>query len=250
MYLPVGNYDMKCIKAGLGLGLSLALGQAAWAQTANSVQDESQLPLLASKSLCVVDEDCLFENWYVQASLGYASGASSEQNIYNEAQNIGFKVYDIDVDDSRSAFKLGVGTSLSEKFSLEFGYTDLGEVSTAFTTTTTEPEKFLDLARAIHPDSVEGFTASLNYQFWRHQDWFVNARAGLYVWESEYDSREVFSDTPLPALDGEDGIDLYIGLGANYRLSKRFQVNVEWERYYLESDDVDLITLGVSYHFH
>jgi opacity protein-like surface antigen len=243
---------MMCIKAGAGLGMALVLGQTAWAQSVSSVQDNqaSEIPQLASKSLCVVDEDCLFENWYVQASLGYASGASSEQKVYNEAQKIGFEVYDIDVDDSRNAFKLGVGTSLSEHVSLEFGYTDLGEVSTAFTTTTTEPENFLDLARAIHPESVEGFTASINYQFWRHEDWFINLRGGLYMWESEYNSREVFSDTQLPSLDGDDGADLYAGVGAHYPLSKRFQINVEWERYFIESDDVDLLTVGVSYHFH
>lgn len=240
---------MKYITTGLGIALSLVYGQAAWGQASNTGKSGSLVPKLASKSLCVVDDDCLFEHWYVQANLGYASGASSEGYVYSEAQKIGFDVYDIDVDDSRSAFKIGLGTSLSENLSVEFGYTDLGEVSTAFTTTTTEPEKFLDLARAIHPSSVEGFTASLNYQLWRHEDWFVNASAGLYLWESDFDSREVFSNTQLDSLDGEDGTDFYLGLGANYRLSQRFQVNLEWERYFLDSEDVDLLTLGVSYHF-
>jgi hypothetical protein len=124
----------------------------------------------------------------------------------------------------------------------------LGEVSAAFSTSTATPEVFFDITRSIYPLSVKGFTLSGVYQFWQHEEWYLHARLGLFTWNGDYDSLDVFDQR---ALDGSsiNGTDIYFGIGANYQLNEDIQVTLEWERYKIKNENSDLLIVGVSYHF-
>ncbi|MBT0585632.1 outer membrane beta-barrel protein [Alteromonas oceanisediminis] len=237
------------------LALSAGLLGAAFALPAHAQQSESGYGL-AGKTACVAAQQtrsdssaCFFEHWYVVLSVGYVTGGLSEGDIAQGAQDLGFNVFDIDVDDGRVGGKFAVGTALSENWMVEVGYTDLGEVSAAFSAETNNPDGFFDLTSALHPTSAQGFTASVLYQFLRQEDWYLHARAGAYFWNGDFDSLDVFADTSVNNFSDDSGTDLYVGLGANIVLDDDIQLVLEWERFMFENDDVDLFSFGVSYQF-
>ena len=235
----------------------LALTAASTANAQNEAADE--WPVLASKTHCyseddavrlsVSHDDCVLEQFYVSAHIGQASGDFDASNVSDAAAQLGYDVFDIVVDDIRTAWKIGVGTNLSENSFIELGYVDLGEVSAAFSTTTNVPEQFFDETTSIHPTSVDGFTVSGLYQFWRHEDWFLHARIGAYIWKGDYDSFSVFDNEELDNASDLAGIDIFYGVGGNWRLHSDVVLHVEWEQYHIDGETTELISAGLSYLF-
>lgn len=222
---------------------------------------EEHASQLASKTKCELlaeeyrkteqdhEQDCLFEQWYLTASIGYASGDFSAADVTQSANAVGFDVFDIDIDDSRTAGKVAIGVSLTERISMELGWVDLGEVRAAFSTNTDDPDSFFALTNSIHPTSTEGMALSGVYQFLRHEQWYLQVRLGLYFWEGDFDSLDVFGARPVPNNSDREGTDLYFGAGANYQIDDSLQLLIEWEKYRLDIDDTDLLSIGVTYHF-
>ncbi|HAO16511.1 MAG TPA: porin family protein [Alteromonas macleodii] len=229
----------------------------AMAQQSNKERDAS--PFLASKTQCLSEEDasklskeyekCTAKQFFVSASWGSASGDFKERDVQQEAAELGFDVFDIDIDDTRSAWKAVVGTNITENSFIQVGYTDLGDVSAAFSTTTNEPSRFFSETSRIRPTSVDGYTLSVAYQFLRHEDWFLHAHVGLYFWQGNYDSLDVFEDTALLQDVDDEGTDLFYGIGANWRIHHDWVATVEYERYDIEDNSTDLISIGVNYLF-
>jgi hypothetical protein len=212
---------------------------------------------LAGKTRCLSEEDavkqslesesCTAKHFFIGASLGIAFGDFDKQAIQQEAEALGFEIFDLVIDDRRSAWKVAVGMNLTENSFIQAGYTNLGEVSAAFSTTTNEPVRFFEEASQIRPTSVDGYTLSTSYQFWRHESWYLHAHIGLLFWNGDYDSLDVFENEVLVQDLDDDGTDIFYGVGANWRVSKGWTISTELERYHIEGSQVDMITLGVMY---
>ena len=245
----------------LGIVSAVAMGAIfsfpAMAQQANDEQDV--FPFLASKTHCLSEEDalkfsqedekCTAKQFFISGGWGSASGDFKESDVQREAAELGFEVFDIDIDDTRSAWKAVLGTNITENSFIQVGYTDLGDVSAAFSTTTNEPSRFFSQTSRIRPTSVEGYTLSAAYQFLRHEDWFLHAHLGLYFWQGDYDSLDVFEDEALLQDLDDEGMDLFYGIGANWRVNNDWVATIEYERYDLEDNTTDLVSIGVSYLF-
>ncbi|QGX63322.1 porin family protein [Alteromonas mediterranea] len=247
---------LKLKVIGLGM-LSTVFSSALMAQESSDERD--LFPLLASKTQCLSDDDaarlmverekCTANQFFIGASWGSASGDFKESDVQQEAADLGFNVFDIDIDDTRSAWKAVVGTNISENTFIQLGYTDLGDVSAAFSTTTNEPSRFFGETSRIRPTSVDGYTLSVAYQFLRHENWYLHAHLGLYFWQGDYDSLDVFEDETLLQDLNDEGTDLYYGVGANWRISGEWTASIEYERYDIDNNPTDLISLGVNYLF-
>ena len=215
-------------------------------------------PVLAGKTQCLSKDDamrlsqehekCVAKHFFVSASWGTASGDFKESDVQQEAANLGFDVFDINIDDTRGAWKAVIGTNLTENSFIQAGYTDLGDVSAAFSTTTNEPARFFSDTSEIRPTSVDGFTLSVAYQFLRKEDWFLHAHIGLFFWQGDYNSLDVFENEVLPKV-ADDGTDLFYGVGANYRVQNNWAVTIEYERYDIDDNPTDLLSLGINYLF-
>ncbi|MFC4701139.1 outer membrane beta-barrel protein [Glaciecola siphonariae] len=206
---------------------------------------------LTNKSRCaerIKNDDCAFKFFYISGSVGTAIGGS-DLDVQGAANELGFDVFDIDEDDSRLAFKASIGASLTTKLALELGYTRLADAEVAFSTVTNDPARFFDVARAVRPGAVDGFSLALVYSFYTAEDYFVYGRAGVFQWEGEYDSFNVTANQSLPSLPATDGTDLLLGLGVTYKFADRTEANLEWERYSYGDFDDNLIWLGLTYHF-
>ncbi|MBF7073394.1 porin family protein [Glaciecola sp. MH2013] len=205
-----------------------------------------------NKSRCLESKrkgDCAFEYFYFTMSAGLNTGSKSAINVEQAARDIGFEAFDIEQDDSGTPFKLAIGASITDELSLELGYTKLNEADLAFSTTTNDPERFFDVARQVRPNKVKGWTLAAVYSFYTSESWYAYARLGGYNWEGDYRSFDVFGDRELEAEDSSDGVDIFYGIGASYKFSQRFELNLEYERYNVEDNKDYILWLGLSYHF-
>ena len=227
---------------------------------AQQTNDEKGVsPFLASKTQCLSEDDasrfsqkyekCTAKQFFLSGSWGSASGRFKESDVQQEAQELGFDVFDIDIDDTRSAWKAVLGTNITENSFIQVGYTNLGDVSAAFSTTTNVPSRFFSETSRIRPTSVDGYTLSAAYQFLRHEDWFLHAHVGLYFWEGDYDSLDVFEDEALLQNADDEGTDFFYGIGGNWRIHHDWVATVEYERYDLEDNTTDLFSIGLRYLF-
>ncbi len=70
----------------------------------------------------------------------------------------------------------------------------------------------------------------------------VFARAGAYIWESDFDGSGA-------KVDIADGTDAYLALGTAYSVTDNIAVDFQVSRYNLDDTDVDTYTLGLTYKF-
>jgi hypothetical protein len=204
------------------------------------------------KSRCLdtkLNGDCAFEYFYFTMSLGMNTGSKSPISVEQAARNLGFEAFDIEQGESGTPFKLAIGASLTDKWSLELGYTKLNEADLAFSTLTGDPDRFFDVARQVRPNKVKGWTFAALYSFYASESWYAYGKLGFYNHESEYASFDVFGDRQLESLPSKDGADLFFGLGASYKFADQFEANIEYERYKVEDNEDYILWLGLTYHF-
>lgn len=235
---------MSSISLSLVLFLSLSTH-------ANS--QESHKPKTAEEAghfnRCLFERDCFTEQWYVAGNIGQAYGDVAQQDIVSDAASLGFEVFDVSVDDTRFAYKLYVGTQLNRYWSIEAGYTDLGEVNTAFSTLTTQPDVFFQQTNTLHPHSADGLTLSAKLRVFSGDNWDAGAKLGLFFWDGEYTSFDVFGNTPVNNFSDDSGTDLTFGVGASWFATEHLDVIVDYDYYKFGEEDTSTLTLGAKYFF-
>ena len=198
---------------------------------------------------CISQQACQFEQWFVNASFGSAQGDITQQDVIDDAAALGFNVFDVEIDDTRSAYKIGAGLHLMEHWELEGGYLDLGDVSAAFSTTTTEPDDFFGQTNTIHPLSADGLYVSAKYKIIDNIDWQLSLKAGVFFWSGDYDSLNVFDNVAVTNLSDDNGSDLFLGVGAAYGLTKQLNLIADIERYKIGDEHTLLWSAGLRYYF-
>lgn len=148
--------------------------------------------------------------WYFGASMGQAEFGDCPAASSCDPRDPAYKVY--------------AGYRFNRHIALEAGYTDLGK-STVVTSGAIAEEK---------PRGAAGhFVAA-----WPLAERFsILGRVGL-----------IYGDTKVTgggAIRNDKGTRLAWGAGAHYDISRQFAVRVEWERFRLETLEVDAITAGV-----
>ena len=71
----------------------------------------------------------------------------------------------------------------------------------------------------------------------------------MFFWQGDYNSLDVFENEVLPKVADDDGTDLFYGVGANYRVQNNWAVTIEYERYDIDDNPTDLLSLGINYLF-
>ena len=116
---------------------------------------------------------------------------------------------------------------------MEGAYVDLGEVTASAPGVGATVE-------------VDGFSlvGTASYPF--AEQFGVFAKAGAFFWDGEASATGGgFS----AAASDDDDVDVTYGVGAVYNFSEQVGFRVEWERYDIDGDDVDLISAGVAVSF-
>lgn len=193
-----------------------------------------------------------------------AASSVSAQGVYlfADAGRSDFDVGSADgfsIDDTDTFYGVGLGYSFNEYFALEAGYADLGEtsVSTRSPISTNLYGSDITLDGKMSVDA-NGFFYGIRGDLPLSESFGLFARLGVFHWQSDLDMSGTIS------IDGEsvsgnasekldDGSDPYVGLGADYGITKNLSVNAQWNRYMLdvadEDLDIDTLSLGIAYHF-
>lgn len=78
-------------------------------------------------------------------------------------------------------------------------------------------------------------------------------KLGLSFWQVDADETCTVSAGRQVCVDDgtfDDGVDAVFGVGVQYQFGNRWSGRVEWERYTdVGEDDLDLLSIGVLYHF-
>lgn len=124
------------------------------------------------------------------------------------------------IDDSSNAWTLGVGWRFTRHFSVEAGYSDLGDYASS--------APAVGGPMNLRITSLElGMAAKLPFG---DSKFHGQARAGVHRWENKFNNFEASAK--------ETGADPYYGLGLGYDFNEYFSVSINYERYALDNDAV------------
>jgi tetratricopeptide (TPR) repeat protein len=146
--------------------------------------------------------------------------------------------------------KVVIGHQFEGPFAIELGYTNMGEIKSDITAfAPVSASLAADLAR-VHPVLGDGFTLALRTNVWGGGPFTVTARAGAWAWDADKDLKIYTppAGVQISKIDAE-GFDLFYGVGLILGDWRGFNLVVEYERYFLESDAVDSFTLGATHSF-
>jgi hypothetical protein len=192
--------------------------------------------------------------WRLGVTLGNANGETGAGDLTTQLIERGLDARASSEDDTRFAWQLRLGYLLTPDWGLEVGYVDLGDVETTFTGSALDIDTFLSASSDVHPNTANGFLFSgvYRYPLGRIPQLTAEARAGAFIWSSEYD----LNGTTRSLKVDENGSDLSFGLGLSWGLDQLellppgMATHLEWQRFDLDDEWIDLFSLGLSYRFH
>ncbi len=132
-------------------------------------------------------------------------------------------------DDKDTGYKVFGGYKFNPNFFLEGGYVDFGELKATApggSASATADALFFSAAGAIPLGDRASFYG----------------KVGLFFWDG------TISATGSPDFS-DDGNDILFGIGGSFDLTSQFGLRAEWERYDLDGDDVDMLSVGVQFMF-
>ncbi len=152
-------------------------------------------------------------------------------------------------DDEDSGYGISGGYHLTENFSIEAGYKNLGEVSenlTLGTGTCSSLIGTITVTAASEAKAVwesDGWTLGGAYSFPVNDSFTIGATAGAYFWDVELDVSAsagagslVSGGTTFTWSGGsgattlkEDGTDIYYGINANYDISDNMSAGIGYQ---------------------
>ena len=189
--------------------------------------------------------------WSVGAGYGWADGDTGTGDINSDLLSSGLTAQASSSDDTRNAWQLFVGYDITTRWGVEAAYVDLGDIETRFSGTTTDINAFLTSSRDIHPNTAQGWQLS---GIFRHELGYLPqfrgvARFGAFAWNSDYTIQGAGVSRDVT----DNGLDLTLGLGLELGLDHfswsrpGFATHLRWDRYTVDAEPIDTLSLGLSY---
>lgn len=191
--------------------------------------------------------------WSVGAGYGWASGDTGTGDINSDLRAGGLDAQASSSDDTRGMWQAFMGYDFTPRWGVEAAYVDLGDVETTFSGTAVDIDTFLAASSDIHPNTAQGWQVSgvFRYELGLLPQFRGVARLGAFAWESDYELKGNGSSRDVD----EDGIDLTLGLGLELGLDRiswmpsGFVTHLKWDRYNVDNEAIDALSVGLSYRF-
>jgi OmpA-OmpF porin, OOP family len=126
------------------------------------------------------------------------------------------------VDDSDTGFKIFGGFQFTKHWGAEAGYIDFGKAT----------------ASGLGDVGVTAFTFAGTGTLPLGENFALLGKVGLGMWDSSGS-----------ASSGDNGTDVYFGVGARYSFNKNLSLVVDYDRIDAEDDSVNMFSVGVRYKF-
>jgi hypothetical protein len=181
--------------------------------------------------------------WYVGADFATARSDLSEGDVNAQLADLGYDVI-ARVDDSRTAWSIYGGYNWSKYFAVQAGYTDLGDVNSRFSGNAADIAAFMRDANVLQPQSAEGLDLMLVGRYPLFERLAISAQLGGFYWDAENELRDT---SGARVIRKDDGFDLAYGAGLELSLTKQAIISAGWKRRDIDSESVDVISLGARY---
>jgi OmpA-OmpF porin, OOP family len=131
----------------------------------------------------------------------------------------------VSVDDGDTGFKIFGGFQFTKHWGAEAGYVDFGNATAS--------------GASLSGDvGVTAITFAGTGTLPLGENFALLGKLGLAMWDSSGS-----------ASSGDNGTDVYFGVGARYSFNKNLALVVDYERFDAEDDSVNMISVGVRYKF-
>jgi hypothetical protein len=184
-------------------------------------------------------EDAWWHSLYATGTVSYADTHVSEGEMERAFQAQGIDSTVQSVDGTRSAWAAALGYQLSDHWSIEAGYLDLGKVEVIFDALATAQE----LAQ-VHPSSGHGATLAGVYRIPMGEHFSSHVRLGVFDWDSSYKTR---TDGEVTDTYRDSGTDVLWGVGASYALPRAWEISLELQRIELPHERTQMIGVQVRW---
>lgn len=139
----------------------------------------------------------------------------------------------LDVDSDSTSFRITVGWQFSDTISFEVGYHSFGRF-----------EEHVDVGGVITDISViaDGFTLGLTGSVPLSSNFSLFGRVGAFFWDSNSEINHITVALP-------EDTNLFLGAGADVKVSETLSIIGDWTRYELEGTRSDVISIGFKLRF-
>ncbi|MBL3528401.1 MAG: outer membrane beta-barrel protein [gamma proteobacterium endosymbiont of Lamellibrachia anaximandri] len=186
--------------------------------------------------------------WYMGVSVGASKSAADAAELDASLAALGYSTIST-LDNTDIGWKLFGGYQWNPNLAVEAALVDLGQVTSRISGNFGDDlDVFVaDVAR-VHPYSARGISASIIGELPVAQRFRLFGKVGLFFWDADIDARFEVGGQPI-SFDSKQGVDPVFGAGMKFHINKKTAVRVEWERYEIDRDSVQLFSAGVEYRF-
>jgi OOP family OmpA-OmpF porin len=189
--------------------------------------------------------------WYVGAGAGQSSldeEIASEGQLAAAVDGLDPDTISFAADDSDTGWKVFGGYRFNHYFALEGQYADLGSVEVSSVTGTYDGGE--GSFQGAGDVDVSGFGVNAVASLPLGDRFALFAKAGIFRWETEESgSLSTDLDGDFAASADDEGIDVNAGAGVRFTFMEHLGVQVEWENFKIDSDNVDLFSGSVTWEF-
>jgi len=198
--------------------------------------------------LLLINSSALAGQWMVGGSLGMAWGNASGGELNDQLLSRGINATINNIDSNRIMAQIFAGYEYLPRWGVELGYVDLGDVSASINGTITGVNDYFARGQDIYPQTATGWQLSSVYRYPVSGSLQLTGRVGVFNWTTDYtlESNTVSQDV------NEDGTDISFGMGlesASWIKQGGIVRQLNWERYSINGENIDVLTIGVSYRF-
>ncbi|WP_119860245.1 tandem-95 repeat protein [Pseudoalteromonas sp. MSK9-3] len=186
---------------------------------------------------CLVSVPAAANSWSIQGMVGQSSADHSQPNTTLNVSN---------VDDSSDSWSAGLYHELLPQFTIGVRYIDLGQGRVTFSGNVASPDTAQADVSRVAPILPEGFALQVGYDAFKYNTFEGKVFLGAFDWKYHVDSTR---DGRFHTRYEDQQTDLYYGLGLTYNLSDSVGVDLQYSRYPLSENDIDEVSLGLSYQF-
>lgn len=183
------------------------------------------------------------------AASAIQSGLASGGDVAFDPPNGGVTA---STDTTDFAWKVFLGYQFNDHFALEAAYVDLGSTSATFTGNVSSSSVF---------DGPEGISGMASRDITGVALWGVGilplqhgfsffGKVGAFRWhDDDHASATLEFGRDVSGTQHRTGTDIAIGAGAGYDIGNHIGVRLEWERYSIDSDNIDVFGGTASWKF-
>lgn len=186
--------------------------------------------------------------WFVAGTANQFISSREGSDLERDLLQIG-QVAKVSFDSEALGGKLLIGYQFEAPIAVEFGYTSMGEIETDISLAAPVSPTLSDDISNAHPILGDGFTLAMRANIWGRGPFTLTARVGAWAWDAD---KNLVVKTPTGSQSvkiDERGFDLFYGVGAIFGNWGGFSGLLEYDRYFLDGDGVDSISIGVLYGF-